>query len=229
MKSCIAFIITLATCFSPVFAETTVELIQQRAEAGDATAQTLMGLMTFYGYQVSRDADMSESWFQQAADQGDAFASGRIAMVKKRSSASSSTNSIKSKSTYAFSLSKEELEKKVSSASSAEYAGSIDMDNLVLKRADYVGKVIQIKFMASSINTKIGENPYLHIYKTDNDYVGSFEYLMLCGQKALEWAVGISKQGYGATGTVYALVEDKNLVALGVRKSKIDDGYTYSW
>jgi hypothetical protein len=49
MKSCIAFIITLATCFSPVFAETTVELIQQRAEAGDATAQTLMGLMIFYG------------------------------------------------------------------------------------------------------------------------------------------------------------------------------------
>jgi hypothetical protein len=34
-----ALIITLAICFSPVFAETTVEMIQQRAEAGDATAQ----------------------------------------------------------------------------------------------------------------------------------------------------------------------------------------------
>jgi TPR repeat protein len=83
MKSCIAFIITLATCFSPVFAETTVELIQQRAEAGDATAQTLMGLMTYYGYQVPRDANISESWFQQAADQGDSYASERVVMAQK--------------------------------------------------------------------------------------------------------------------------------------------------
>jgi len=101
------------------------------------------------------------------------------------------------------------------------------MDELILKRDQYVGKVIELQFQASSVSTMVGENPYMYVY--GKEYSGGNDRLMLCGQEALEWAMGVAKKGYGTSSTVCALVEKKGLIALGTRKRKVGDGYTYSW
>jgi len=49
----IQLIAILALCSYRVSAETTVEMIQQRAAGGDVTAQTLLGFMTYSGSLLS--------------------------------------------------------------------------------------------------------------------------------------------------------------------------------
>lgn len=44
-------------------AETTLEILQQRAEAGDAAAQTFLGMAYFYGYNVTADPAKAQLWF----------------------------------------------------------------------------------------------------------------------------------------------------------------------
>ncbi len=221
----IQLIAILALCSYRVSAETTVEMIKQRAESGDAVAQSLMGLMYTYGYKVPRDSNLSDEWYQRAADQGDSFAQDRVRL-------SSSSGKVKSSTrvTSSFSLlymPEDELKKRIAEASSAEFSGNLDMDELILKRADYIGKVVELKFQATSVSTMIGENPYLYVH--GRNFGGGSDHLALCGQEALEWAMDISKKGYGVMSSVYALVEGKGLIALGSRKKKGDGGYIYSW
>lgn len=182
-------------CSSVAFAETTVDLIYQRAESGDATAQTLMGMMTYYGYKFPRDTAVSDEWYQAAADAGDSFAKERVAMSQRRSSTISTTGSVKSSRSTSFNLSKEELETKVTSASTAEFLRSVTFEELILKRDQYIGKVVELQFRGSFINTSSGENPYLYVFGKETG-VGN-ERLFLSGQDALEWAVVVAKKAYG--------------------------------
>ena len=205
--------VVLCFCSSVVLAETTLEIIQKRAEAGDATAQTLMGLMAFYGYQVPKDSEASREWYQRAADQGDSFAAGRIERVKKQSEKKSP-----------LSL-REVLEKKVADASSAEYKGTATFEDLALKRTEYIGKVVKLKFDISFIYTS-SEPPYLFVR---SDQIMTNHRLMLCDQKALEWGMKTSKSQSGSNSGVYVLVDEEVLIALGVNKQIIDDGCVYSW
>jgi hypothetical protein len=223
MKSYITLIITLAICFSPVFAETTVELVRQRAEDGDATAQTLMGLMAFYGYQVPRDTNEAEVWFQRAADQGDTYAGSRIGKnVRTVSSVSSGLRA----------MSPTEFEKKVTQASSAPYEGETTFDELAVNRDKYVGKVIELNFtMISAIGMPVDGIQYIYIRdpKAYGSQGGSSDKLYVNGERALKWRQEIGRNAYGASSTVFALVEKDGLIALGIRQRQIESGREYRW
>ncbi|MEI7851699.1 MAG: hypothetical protein WCH86_07690 [Kiritimatiellales bacterium] len=227
----IKLIAVLCFCSSVVLAETTVEIVQQRAEAGDAAAQTLMGLMAFYGYQVPRDREASQAWYQRAADQGDSFAAGRIIVAKKQPEVSKTglskkpSSGVSSTKSLMF-LPKEELEKKVADASSAEYKGNLVIEDLWLKRNEYIGKVVELRFKTCTLSTSAA-HPYFSVH--NDDHSGLREMLILCGQDALEWGLAQSKRGHGSSSKAYVLVEEKGLLALGTKQSQADNGYTYSW
>ena len=219
--------VVLCFCSSVALAETTVEMIQQRAEAGDATAQTLMGMMAFYGCQVPRDREASQKWYQRAADQGDPFAAERIFIATKKlevpqAGSSNHPSSIADSSKPSRSMSREVLEKKMADASSVEYKGSVNLEELTLNRAEYLGKVVELNFEMGKVSTHF-ETPHLFVFDRRSR---TSEMLMLYGQQALGWAM---KQSYGAHRTAYVLVEEKDLIALGTNQSQADKGYAYSW
>lgn len=219
-------IVNLAAVFvfssSIGFAETTLEILQQRAVNGDATAQTLMGLMTYYGYQVPRDTNEAEVWFQRAADQGDTYAGSRITKnVRPVSSVSSGLRA----------LSLTEFEKKVAQAASAPYEGEVTFDELVLNRDKYIGKVIELSFTTIvTIGGPTDGIPYIYVRDPRADSQGgSSDKLYLCGENAMKWKIEVGKKYHGTTSTVCALVEKDGLIALGVRQRETDAGREYKW
>ena len=224
--------VVLCFCSSLVFAETTLDMIQQRAEAGDATAQTLMGMMTFYGCQVPRDREASQKWYQRAADQGDSFAADRIFIAKKKfevpqAGSSNHPSSIADSPKPSRSMSKEVLGKKVADASSSEYKGSTTVEDIILNRAEYVGKVVELKFEIGTVSTSYSDEiPRFYVH---GRRAKMGQRLMLSDQQALEWAMNQSKRGYDASGKAYVLVDGKDLIVLGTKQSQADNGYIYSW
>jgi TPR repeat protein len=223
MKSIVIFILAALLCSSPVFAETTLELLQQRAAAGDATAQTFLGMAYQYGYEVSPDPAAAQQWFAKAAEQGDEFA------AKRRDFWGQSIRTTVRVSTDLRSMSPEEFQKKIELAASAPYAGDITFDELVLKRDQYIGKVIELNFTA--VSAVGGSVPYIYIRdpRSYGSQGGASDRLYLYGEPALKWRLEVERKAPGATSTVCALVEKEELIALGSRKRKLDDGYTYSW
>ncbi len=220
-------------CSSIVSAETTFELIKQRAESGDVTAQNLLGLMSWYGYLLPRDMSVSDQWYQRAADQGDQFAQERVAMSKRRTNAGTSTStSIRPSEIDLFRMPASELEKKISQASSAKFAGDVTFDELFLDRNKYIGKTVELRFTAiSAIGGATTGNPHIYVRKprTGDEAGGGSDRLFLCGREAMEWKLEVEKKSFDTASTVYALVEKDGLIALGTRKRKVDDGYKYSW
>ena len=216
--------LTVALCFcsSVLFAETTLEILQQRAEAGDATAQTLMGMVCFYGYMVPRDSDAAQEWYQRAADQGDEFAAKR-----RNPQGQPTVRNV----TDPRAIPQEELQKKIKQAESVPYVGKVTFDELVLKRDQYIGKVIELNFATVSVIG--GSVPYIYVRDPraaqQGQSGGASDRLYLCGEAALKWRLTVEKKYYGAASTVYALVEKDHLVALGVHKSTVDDVSIYSW
>jgi TPR repeat protein len=203
-------------------------MIQQRAEAGDAQAQTLMGMMAFYGYQLPRDFSVAKQWYSKAAQQGDAFAQSRLDSGDRITIRSTNAISYVKSSIELLMLSKEEMEGKIAAATSANYLGSVAMDALVLNRDQYLGTVVRVQFQAPhTVGTRVGNNPYVIIYGKNNS--GAEDQLFLCGDDSLKWGMEQCARGYGVSCEVYALVERKGLIALGKRQNKLDDGYTYSW
>ena len=69
----VAVLTALALC-APVQAQTPEETdaLRARAEAGDAEAQNLLGIMYDYGLSVPQDDAEAARWFRLAADQGHA-------------------------------------------------------------------------------------------------------------------------------------------------------------
>ena len=222
--------VVLCFCSSVVLAETTLEIIQQRAEAGDAAAQSVMGLMAFHGYKVPKDSEASQKWYQRAADQGDSFAAGRAIVAKKQAEVSQAGLSGKPSSIASPSktqLSKQKsLEEKVADASSAEYKGDVRVEELVRNRAEYEGRVVELRVFTRKFCSTV-EPPFIYVYDSRDSSVN--QRLIVSGHQALEWAVKQSERGFGASCKVYALVEDKNLILLGVHQIQADNGYTYSW
>ncbi|MFA6173272.1 MAG: hypothetical protein WC701_06250 [Kiritimatiellales bacterium] len=210
-------------CSSAVFAETTVELIKERAENGDATAQTLLGLITYYGYQVPRDTAKAEVWFQRAADQGDTYAGSRI---------TKNVRTILSVSSGLRAMSPTEFETKVAQASSVPYEGEVTFDELVVNRDKYIGKVIELSFMMIPVvGTPVDGVQYIYIRdpKVYGSQGGSSDKLYLCGERSLKWRQEIGRNAYGTASTVFALVEKDGLIALGVRQRETDAGREYKW
>ena len=224
--------VVLCFCSSVVFAETTVEMIQKRAEAGDAEAQTLMGMMAFYGCQIPRDREASQKWYQRAADQGDSFAAGRIKIAKSKLEGSNTDSSDQTSSSESPSKTRSSKqrspEEKVADASFAEYKGNVKLEELVRNRAEYVGKVVELKVVSGNFFPS-SDHASMFVYDSRNNFSGVHQILIVSGQQALEWAVKQSKRGFGASCKVYALVEDERLIPLGTNQSQADKGYTYSW
>lgn len=137
--------------------------------------------------------------------------------------------SIRKLPTSTYRLSQEKLEKKIAGASSAEYAGRITVEDMLTKRDQYLGKVVELKFYAGSVTTSLGETRRLLVHGKN---YSCYDYLFLCGQEALTWAVKTEKSRdflSGMPSTVYVLVDEKNLIALGDGKAKKDDGYSYTF
>jgi len=203
----------LIFCSSIVSAQTTIELIKQRAEAGDVTAQTFLGLAYHLGYGVALDQDVAQKWFSRAADQGDVFA------VKQRDFAAGLRW-----------MAPEKIQKKIEQASSAEYAGQIAFDELVSNREQYLGKVIELNFSAVPV---AGGSPvgtiYMYIRDPQSDRDAAADRLYLYGENALSWKSGIAQKSYDSSSTVYALVEKDGLIAVGAHHRETDGGQEYKW
>ena len=58
--------------------ETALEYLKPAAEAGNAKAQTNLGNMYYYGYDVSQSYEKAVEWYQKAADQGYARAQNNL-------------------------------------------------------------------------------------------------------------------------------------------------------
>jgi hypothetical protein len=219
----INMVVLFIFCSSLVFAETTLELIQQRAESGDATAQTFLGMAYQYGYSVTPDSEKALEWFGKAAEQGDVFA------AKRRDLWGQPIRTTVRTVTDSRLIPQEELEKKVVRGESAAYAGKVKFDELVLHRDQYVDKVVQLDFTTLSVVG--GSVPYIYVRdpRSQPGQSGASERLYLCGESALKWRLEVERKYPGAVSTICALVEKDGLVAIGLRNRKTDNGYTYSW
>jgi len=58
-----------------------LELAGSLAETGDAKAQSILGLMNYYGRGVSKDDHEAMKWFRRAADQGNASARAYLGVM----------------------------------------------------------------------------------------------------------------------------------------------------
>jgi len=175
---------------------------------------------------VENDAFIALGTKKKKTDDGYVYAFGNIAT----SSGVNSSDTQDSESKPALDLSRisqDELEKKITAASSAEYKGRVTTEDLIIKHTRYLGKVVELKFSYASLKkSSLGESQYLYV--SGGASAGS-QRLYLCGQEALEWAADASKKPYGSLGTVYALVEGNGLIALGSRKRSEGNGYSYRW
>ena len=209
----INLVAVLVCCSSIVSAETTIEMLKQKAEAGDATAQTFNGMAYHYGYGVAIDQEVAQTWFSKAAAQGDAFA------AKQRDAAANLR-----------SMSPEKIKKKIEQAASVPYAGEVVFDDLVSNRDDYTGKVIQINFTAIPVTEGASYGTqYMYIREPTSDADALTDKLYLCGEGALNWQLEINKKSYTASSTVYALVEKDGLIAVGSHHRESDGGHEYKW
>ena len=111
--------------------------------------------------------------------------------------------------------------------SSAEYKGDAKLEEVILNRAEYVGKIVKIKVRIGKSSLTSGDS-WIFVRDSQEDFSAPDQRLRLSGQQALEWAVKQAKRG-GTSCTVYTLVDERELIALGVRQSQADNGYTYSW
>jgi hypothetical protein len=209
-----------------VSAETTLELLQQRAEAGDAPAQTLLGFMNYYGYQVPRNTKLSEEWYQRAAEQGDSIAEKQIKAIQQSSESALLAERFFSRQILYY-LTEDELRARTQESSLCEERVRVSMEELTLNRASYVGKVVEIEFQAGTVYLSTGANAYLTAYGKMTE--GGAANLILCGSGSLKWALAESKKGYGSISKVFALVDKAGVIALGITKNKNGDVYTYSW
>ena len=144
MKSMVLALV-LSVCFLTASAETTLEIIQQRAEAGDATAQTFLGMAYQYGYEVSPNREQALNWFSKAAEQGDTFAIQRRDLFGKPI-----TTVYRTATTTRPSQAQDDLPAKIVQGMSAPYAGRVGFDELVVHRDKYIGKVIELEFKTVS-------------------------------------------------------------------------------
>jgi TPR repeat protein len=219
-------LVVFGLCLWTVSAETTLELIQQRAEAGDVQAQTFLGMAYFYGCNVAADPAKAQTWFTKAAEQGDEFA------AKRRDLFGQTVRTTVRTSTDLRSVPAEELQKKIEQAGSAPYEGTVNFDELAINRNQYVGKVIELRFTTLTVVGGPSDgNPYIYVRdpRSYGSQGGSSDRLYLCGEEALKWKLDVDKKSPGIASTICALVEKEGLIALGVRKRKTDSGYTYSW
>jgi hypothetical protein len=214
--------VVLCLCSSAVFAETTLEILQQRAVAGDAAAQTFLGMAYQYGYGVDVQKEKAVEWFSRAAAQGDKYAAMRQNLLNGAS---------KSPGFGAINLRVATFADFQEEINQASYEGSVGFDNLAVSREQYLGKVIELTFITlTTIGGPTG-NSYIYVRdpKSYGNQGGSSDKLYLLGDEAMRWKLDVDKKAPGSSSTVYALVEKDGLVALGDRKRKTDDGYTYSW
>ncbi|MDD3276767.1 MAG: hypothetical protein PHP93_06940 [Kiritimatiellales bacterium] len=223
-----------------VSAETTLELLQKRAAEGDTTAQTLIGMMYQYGYQVPRDFEKAENYYTQGSQGGDSFADARIQLVRKlqeaaRNLLAASTTAQNPTIASAGTAPANDIKSRIAQASGAEYKGKVTLEDLRLKRSDYIGCIVMVRFDGVSLSPSMAKNPFLHVYGDGNRDGGrgrgAFGERILYDEKnsdATKWAVDCARRGSGSF-SVYVLVDDRDLTALGERRKKDGNGYSYNW
>ncbi len=213
-----AVVLSLVIIAQVAFAETTVELLQKRAEDGDATAQTLIGNMYFYGYHFDRDYDQAEKWYERAVKNGDAFAGERLRVVQRMPKDRRKT--IKSMSRGNISN-----DDSIAKASVAEFAGNVGVEDLLLHRDEYVGKVVRLKFSRGDLFSGRSAPDTMTVWDSGGDVTVRMQ--LPDDIDAREWGLDCDKGDTG--GSVYVFVEKAQAYAQGTRRRKTEEGYTYSW
>ena len=194
---------------STIFAEKIDDILRDRAELGDADAQALLGLMYQHGCIVSKNHITSESWYKKAADQDDSFAESQLRKVKR-------TKDKKEKSSP-------EARKKL--AMTAEYEGRVTVEELTRDRDTYVGKVVALVFYGANYSSSSSRCSF-SVYGKNYDF---YVYMTLPEeQDAIDWAMDCDKRD-SSRGEVFVFVEKNKMLALGTKKRKKDDNYTYKW
>jgi TPR repeat protein len=77
----ISLVLTFTLAVSLFAAELSFELVKERAEAGNASAQAYLGVMYREGEGVEQDEREAAKWFRKAAYQGHALAQGSLAVM----------------------------------------------------------------------------------------------------------------------------------------------------
>ncbi len=202
-------IIGIIFAASTLFADSTENLLRKRAESGDADAQVLMGLMYHYGCIVSKNYRIAENWYEKAADQDDSFAESQLRSVRNTKNRENGSST----------------EERMKLALNAEYEGTATVEELTRDRDKYIGKVVKLICYGGNYRST-SSRPRLSVYGNNFDF---YIYMDLPDNKeARDWAMDCDKKDYSRS-DVFVFVEKNNLLALGTKKRKNGDRYTYKW
>lgn len=202
--------------------ETPLEWLQAHAEDGDASAQTLLGMMYQAGCQVPKDLKQAEQWFARGYQGGDEFAGTQLRAVIRESEA------LKGKPKGAApALPKLTLADRIARAGDLEYGGKVSLEDLRMIRSDYLDKVVVVSFFWAILTVPTAEH-YITVYDDDRSLSERITYDHTV-PGADEWAVMQAKDQNGSWSSVYVLVESNGLLGLGIRRKRDNGTYTYSW
>lgn len=223
MKKCCTILWLIITALS-LAAETTLEMLQQKVEEGDPTAQTLMGLMYEHGYIFGADSSKATSWYEKGKNGNDEFAAKRLKELSSSSRKTFSSSSDARKSRTKSSSKSTSIEDLYAKACLAELeSGKVDLEDLKRDRSDYTGKVIKLDFYASNFSSS--STSRIYIYDSNYNFT---QYIDLPDDEdAIDWAIDCDKSGSGDS--IYVYVESSRLLALGTRKKKQGSAMSYSW
>ncbi len=205
------------------FGETPLEWLKVHAEADDASAQTLLGMMYQAGYQVPKDLKQAEQWFARGYQGGDEFAGTQLRTVIRESEA------LKGKPKgVAPALPKPTLADRIARAADLEYGGKVSLEDLRIIRSNYLNKVVVVSFFWTSLPVPTAEH-YITVCDDDRSLSERITYDHTV-PGAAEWAIMQAKDENGSWSSVYVLVESNGLLGLGIRRKR-DNGasYNYSW
>jgi hypothetical protein len=123
------------------------------------------------------------------------------------------------------------LKSKISPSSGVEYKGKVALGDLRFERSKYLGCVIMVRFEYAYLSSASSATPYILAYDASGSETSFRSERILYDEKdqdATKWAVDCARRG-SSTFSVYVLVNDRDLMALGERRKKDGNGYAYRW
>lgn len=109
--------------------------------------------------------------------------------------------------------------------SNAELAGRADIEDLLRHRAEYTGKVVKLDFFRADFVSRTTDSYYM-VARDDNNQL-QIRLLLPDDPDAIDWAIDIDKAD--ASYSVYTYIGKSYYYAVGTRRRKRGDGYSYHW
>ena len=127
------------------------------------------------------------------------------------------------------SSSQSSLAERIETALNADFGGTVDVEDLLLDRSEYIGKVVKVRYsgLYCYISSSSG-SCRAHIY--DDDHNLSLYLTLPEDREARKWIIDVREDdSYYANGNLYVYVEAKSLLAVGERRKKKSGRYEYGW